>query len=78
MTPEEALAVAAGGNQRKSSLEIAYSHMSEDDVVAWRTLVEKGRYDSYKQVARAITLFLANNYKIDHVVSANAIPRRDP
>jgi hypothetical protein len=77
VTPQDALSAVAGGKHRKSSLEIAYSYMSEDDVVAWRSLVEKGHYDSYKQVARAVSLFLAENYGIDHVVSSNAIPRRD-
>ena len=77
MTPEEALATAAGGVRKNSSLDIAYTLMGEKDAVAWRDIVEAGRYESYRQVARAITLFLAENYNVEHVVSQNAIPRRD-
>jgi hypothetical protein len=55
----------------------AYAFMDEKDTAAWRAIVEAGRYESYRQVARAITLFLTENYNVDHVVSQNAIPRRD-
>lgn len=77
MTPEQALAVAAGGIKKQSSLDVALSFMDEKDAVVWRSLIEAGKYESYRQVARAVTLFLRENYNVEHVVSQNAIPRRD-
>jgi hypothetical protein len=77
VTPEEALANVGGAIKKNSSLDTALAFMDEKDAVAWRSLIEAGKYESYRQVARAITLFLKENYKIEHVVSQNAIPRRD-
>jgi hypothetical protein len=77
VTPEEALANVGGAVKKNSSLDTAYAFMDEKDAVAWKAIVEAGRYESYRQVARAITLFLKENYNVDHVVSQNAIPRRD-
>jgi hypothetical protein len=77
VTPEQALATVAGGFKKSSSLDVALAFMDEKDAVAWRSLIDSGKYESYRQVARAVTLFLKENYGIDHVVSQNAIPRRD-
>lgn len=77
MTPEEALANVGGAVKKNSSLDTALSFMDEKDAVAWRSLIDSGKYESYRQVARAVTLFLKENYNVDHVVSQNAIPRRD-
>ena len=77
MTPEEALATVAGGVKKQSSLDVALAFMNDKDAAAWAGLIEAGKYESYRQVARAVTLFLKENYGVEHVVSSNAIPRRD-
>jgi hypothetical protein len=75
VTPEEALSAKSRQKVSKNSYDVALGLMSEDDADGWRRIVDDHRFESYVQVADAMTLFLSEKYGSDHVVARGAIPR---